>query len=137
MTKDTTYTDIYTALNLMLTSPTLSITSAAVTQTVTVRAQFNDQQAVKPVVVIPSATKDEIFNKFSSEQGKKFINVPIEVYASNTLFRDLIIEEIEDRLKKRDWGNYSLIRVNTIPSFVNPQQVKYHAATMSIDFQKE
>lgn len=138
MVQDATLaTDIFTELRTALVAGAITVTSTAGTETATIASSFNDQKTSSPQVIIYPIDQDEGEWKFSSYEGKKLINVPLEIFHKNTHGLDQLHNQVYQIVKENEIDGVELVGITSAYSFTNPELVKYHTKTINLTYDRE
>lgn len=134
---DSTLTaDIFTSIRTKLVAANLAITDGDV-YAASIGASFNDKNPTRPQIIITPISYDEGTFKFSSKEGKKTINVVIDVFYKNTLGIDVLSDRVVDVIKANDIEGLNLIGVTTDYAFSSPGDNKWHLKTLTFGFDRE
>lgn len=134
---DSTLTaDIFDSIRTKLVAANLAITDGAV-YPASIGASFNDKNPSRPQIIITPVTYDEGTYKFSSKQGKKSVNVVVEVFYSNTLGIDVLSDRVVDIIKDNDIDGLNLVGVASDYAFNSPGDNKWHLKTLTFGFDRE
>lgn len=125
--------DVWTSVRNKLVAANLFATNTATSTTIpaNITGSHPDNTLNKPHVVINSAQIPESEFRFGGTEGKKFINVLIDVYAPNSQFMDQISDQIRVAIKADDIEGMSLIDLADTVAFINPAFQKYHQRTFT------
>ncbi len=130
---ETLSVDVFDAIKTKISNASLVPTS----ETLSIGASYNDKITNKPQVVIYPALTSEDTYKYGSKEGKKLINVVVDVYAQSTLKIDQIMDGIKNTLKDNDITNISLNSIEEDYAFNSPGDNKYHLKSATFTFIKE
>ena len=140
---DTLSVDVFDTIRSVLVSasPVVTNTTTSNTKTASVLAQYNDKSPSAPqIIIIPADVSEDTF-KFGGKQGKKFINVGIECYYTNSLgvnqLADQVKVAIKDACEDGTIIGMDLVGLTENMAFVNPNEAKYHLKTLTITFDRE
>ena len=137
MVQDATLSrDIWTAVRTALVAATIQVTDGTV-KNATVAAAYNDQKTSSPQIIIYPIDVDESVWKFGSNQGKKFINLPLEIYYSNTLGLDQLDDKVRELIKETEIPGIELVGITSAYSYTNPALVKYHTKLINLTYDRE
>ena len=122
-------TDVWTAVKNKIVAAALGAD---------VNGNYKDKLSVKkPQIVIAPINKDEAEFKFGSINGKKTINIFIDVYADTSLIADTLAQGIDNALVQNDIDGMDLIALSSDTAFVNPQEIKYKLVNLVYTYQRE
>ena len=122
-------TDVWTAVKNKIVAAALGAD---------VNGNYKDKLSVKkPQIVIAPINKDEAEFKFGSINGKKTINIFIDVYADTSLIADTLSQGIDNALAQNDIDGMDLIALSSDTAFVNPQEIKYKLVNLVYTYQRE
>jgi hypothetical protein len=103
----------------------------------TINASYNDKLAHKPQVCIYPIQFDESEWKFSSNEGKKLINVTTECWAGNTLNVDELAQQVAYAVKHNPIDGISLIGITSNYAFNTAADSKFHMKVVQFTFDRE
>lgn len=123
--------DVWNAVRTKLVDANLTVTNStnATTYTANITGAHPDKVNKKPHVVINPVDAPESQFRFGGSEGKKFINVIIDVYTSNPVHLEQLTDQIRTALKANDLG-INLVEISDSTLFVNPEFQKYHQKTI-------
>ena len=127
--------DVWNAVRTKLVNANLTASNStnATTYTANITGNHPDKVNNKPHVVINPVDAPESEFRFGGTEGKKFINVIIDVYASNPIHVEQLTDQIRTALKANDLG-INLVEISDSTLFVNPAFRKYHQKTISASY---
>ena len=128
---DTLGVDVWNAVRTKLVAANLTATNStnATTYAANITGNHPDKVNNKPHVVINPIDAPESEFRFGGTEGKKFINVVIDVYTSNPIHLEQLSDQIKKALKANDLG-INLVEISDSYLFVNPEFQKYHQKTI-------
>ena len=118
--------------NIVVTNSSTSATTAA-----TINASYNDKAVTKPQVSLYPIDSDETFDKFSTTEGKKIINVIVDCTYKNSLGADQLYDQVCYLLKQDDVVGIDLIGLTTNFVFQDPTDAKYHIKSATFSYGRE
>jgi hypothetical protein len=94
-------TDVFTSIRsiLVTAAPKVTNTTTSKTKTASINPSYNEKDTTLPQIVINPAGIDEAGFRFSALEGKKFINVTVECYYTNTLGIDQLSDAVKTAVK--------------------------------------
>ena len=134
ISNSTFYTDLYTAVRNILLVASLETTLGDNPE---VLGSYNDKKVTRPQVIIEPAEISEARYKFGSNEGKKFVNLSISIYASKRKFVNELAQQVEVAMKGTDLDDLALVAMDIDNAFVNPNEAKYHLTTLTFTFDRE
>jgi len=139
ITDSTLYTSVFTEIRnkIVAKAPYVTNSTTGATTLASIKAVFNDETPVRPQIVIEPVSKSESSFKFSSTEGKKFINITIECYYKNTLGIDQLAEQVEEALKVNDISGIDLVGITSDYALNLDNEDKYHLKTLTASYDRE
>ena len=127
--------DVWDAIRTKLVEADLTATNStnATTYKANITSAHPDKVNNKPHVVINPIDAPESQFRFGGTEGKKFINVIIDVYTSNPVHLEQLADQIRTELKKNDLG-INLVELSDATAFINPEFRKYHHKTITASY---
>jgi hypothetical protein len=131
--------DVWTSIRtrIVTANPTVVNSATGSTTSASVYASYNDKKATRPQIVIMPIQDDEDTFKFGGTEGRKSINVDIEIYHNTTEGIDQMSDTIKHALKQNDIDGIDLVSITTDYAFTNPDVTKYHLKTVTGTYLRE
>jgi len=139
ITDSTIYTSTWSDIRtkLIASAPYVTNSTTGATTAASILATYNDKLPNRPQIVIEPIVKNEDTFKFGGTEGKKFINVTIECYATNGLGVDQLAEQVEVTLKANDINGIDLVG-NTSDNAINiDNEEKYQLKVLTFSYDRE
>jgi hypothetical protein len=132
-------TTIWNEIKTVLVDAKIFITGSqsTITTLATINAAYNDKLAHKPQVCIYPIEFNESEWKFSSNEGKKFINVTTECWAGNTLNVDELAQQVAYAVKHNPVDGISLVGITSNYAFNTAADSKFHMKVVQFTFDRE
>ena len=137
VSNNTLSTDIWNQIRTDLVASAIEVTDGSKVKEASVSAAYNDKNTSRPQIIIYPSDRDESTWKFGSFEGKKFINISIEVYYSNTSGLDQLEDAVTTVLKETLIPGIELIGITSAYTFNNPAFTKYHSKMITFTYDKE
>ncbi len=136
---DTLDTDVFTAIRtkIVAAAPFVTNSSTSATTAASIRAAYNDEGVVRPQIIMNPIEPEEADWKFGSKEGKKFINIVIDCYYSNTLGIDQLAQQVKSVLKDDDILGIDLVGIATDYAFNTANDAKYQLKSLTFTYTRE
>jgi len=131
--------DVFSEIRALIVANTPYVTNSttASTTAATINAAYNDKPSIKPQIVINPINKDETKDKFGSNEGRKFINIVIECYYSNTLGIDQLADSVEYTLKHNEIVGIEMVGVTSDYAFNMAAKSKVQLKTLTFTYDRD
>ena len=126
-------TDTWTAVRTILVDADIKVG----TTEASINAIYNDKKDRTPQIIIHPMEDDEVLDKFSSNQGRKVINVIIDCVFTNTLGADQLNQQVKHALKSNQISGMELIGVVSNINFDEANQAKYQMKSTTFTYLRE
>ena len=130
-------TDVWSEIRSILVSSNLQVTTNDGVKDASIEASYNDKNTSKPQVIIYPISHDESEWKFGSFEGKKLINVQLEIYHNTTRGIDQLEGQVLEPIKNTEIPGIELVGITTDYAFTNPMLTKYHLKTITLTYDRE
>ena len=131
--------DVWNTLRSIIVSANPIVTNSQTNGTTlaSVRASYNDAEPTRPQIIIQPIGYDESEYKFGKAAGRKFINVTVECYHSNTSGIDQLSDTVAYAVQSTSINGMELIGITTDYAFNTSNDQKFHLKTVTFSFDRE
>lgn len=131
--------DVFSEVRALIVAnaPFVTNSTTASTTAASINVAYNDKASTRPQVIINPMTKNEKKDKFGSNEGRKFINIVIECYYSNTLGIDQLADSVEYTLKHNDITGVEMVGVTSDYGFNTVAASKSQLKTLVFTYDRD
>ena len=133
ISNSTLRTDVFEAVRTTLVAAAITVNSILAT----VNVDWNDKKPQRPQITIEPIGTDESEFKFGSNEGKKFINVPVTCHYGTTAGMDEMADAVSVAIKGTTFDNIELIAISTDFAFNLGNGQKFDSLTTTFSFDWE
>ena len=137
ITDNTITENVWTDVRAALVAASITATSATSTDTFNISATYPDNPGNKPYIIINPPIVEESEFKFGGLQGRKSINVLIDIVGPKTYQLQQGMDQVRATLINNAISGIDLIGISMDYAFQAPGQQKYKLASITASYLRE